>query len=266
MNACFNGLYCAHLELTSRCNKNCWMCGRRKIDKEYSDIAMNYGDMDFGLVKKIAEQLPEGIVVQFHNNGEPLLYPRFGEAVSLFENQIRCVNTNAKLIVDKADEIIDNLDTITISVIENDSEGDEQYELVKKFIEIRGDRKPHIVYRCLGNVDIERWEKLDGIIITRILHNPLGSFEYKKNPTVPEIGICIEILNHMAVDRFGKVSICVRCDAKRLGIIGDITIDSLLDIWNGQKRKEWVQYHIQGRREKIPLCSYCDFWGVPTGL
>jgi hypothetical protein len=98
------------------------------------------------------------------------------------------------------------------------------------------------------------------------LHNPLGSFKYTKDPTVPEIGICLEILNHMAINKLGKVSICVRFDPKGLGIIGDATVDPLLDIWNGPKRKEWVQYHIQGRRDKISLCSYCDFWVVPTGL
>lgn len=266
MSACFNGLYCIHLELTSRCNKNCWMCGRRKIDREYPEIAMNYGDMDFDLVERIAEQIPEGIVVQFHNNGEPLLYPRFGEAVGLFKNQIKCVDTNAKLIVEKADEIIDNLDTITISVIENDPEGDEQYELVRQFGDIKGEKKPLMIYRCLGNVDTERWKNLGGIIATRILHNPLGSFKYEKNPTVPEIGICVEILNHMAINRFGEVSICVRFDPKSLGVIGDARATSLVDIWNGSRRKEWVKNHIDGRRDKVPLCSYCDFWGVPTGL
>jgi len=266
MDRFFNGLYCIHLELTSRCNKNCWMCGRRKIDREYPEIAMNYGDMDFDLVKKIAAQLPEGIVVQFHNNGEPLLYPRFGEAVRLFKYQIKCVDTNAKLIVDRANEIIDNLDTMTISVIENDPDGDEQYELVKKFLEIKGKRKPRLVYRCLGNVDRKRWEELDGTIATRILHNPLGSFKYQKKPTVPEIGICLEILNHMAINRLGEVSICVRFDPKKLGVIGDATSASLVDIWNSPKRKEWIIDHIEGNRKKIPLCSYCDFWGVPTGL
>lgn len=260
------GLYCIHLELTSRCNKDCWMCGRRKIDRDHSEIAMNYGDMDFELVKKIAEQLPEGIVVQFHNNGEPLLHPRFGEAVRLFKDQIKCVDTNAKLIVEKADEIIDNLDTITISVIENDPDGDAQYDLVRKFLEIKGERKPRLIYRCLGNVDAERWEKLDGTIATRILHNPLGSFNYKKKPTVPEIGICLEILNHMAINRFGKVSICVRFDPKGLGIIGDANSIPLSDIWNGLQRKDWLKYHVDGKRGKIPLCSCCDFWGVPTGM
>ena len=48
MSKCFNGLYCVHLELTSRCNKNCWMCGGRKIDKEISRENLYLGlDKDF---------------------------------------------------------------------------------------------------------------------------------------------------------------------------------------------------------------------------
>jgi hypothetical protein len=241
------------------------MCGRRKIDKEYPEVAMNYGDMDFELVKKIATQLPEGIVVQFHNNGEPLLYPRFKEAVQLFSRQIKCADTNAKLIVEKADQIIGNLDTMTVSVIENDPEGDDQYEVVKKFLQIKGARKPRMIYRCLGSVDRQRWEKLGGIIATRTLHNPLGSFKYEKNPTIPEIGICLEILNHMAINSSGKASICVRFDPKGLGVIGDAKSSPLVDIWNGQTRKEWIKNHLDGNRNKVPLCSYCDYWGVPTG-
>jgi radical SAM protein with 4Fe4S-binding SPASM domain len=242
------------------------MCGRRKIDRDYPEIAMNYGDMDFELVKKIAGQLPEGIVVQFHNNGEPLLYPKFGEAVRLFKDQIKCIDTNAKLILEKSDEIIENLDTMTISVIENDPDGEEQFELVKKFLKAKGNKKPRMIFRCLGKVDVEKWKKLDGIIATRILHNPLGSFKYEKRPTVPEIGICLEILNHMAISRLGEVSVCVRFDPKRIGVIGDISATSLVDIWNSAKRQEWISHHINGHREKIPLCSYCDYWGVPTGV
>ena len=65
------------------------MCGRRKIDRDYPEIALHYGDMDFRLVEKIANQLPAGIVVQLHNNGESLLYPRFREAANSFKNQIK---------------------------------------------------------------------------------------------------------------------------------------------------------------------------------
>jgi len=260
----FNGLAVVNIELTSRCNKNCWMCGRRKMERDYPEV-VNWGEMNFELVEKIATQLPEGIVVQLHNNGEPLLYPRLGEAVKLFDKQIKCLDTNGKLIVERADEIIDNLDTLTISIFENDTEGDRQYELVKEFLKIKGERKPSMIYRCLGEVDLKKYQELNGIVVTRVLHNPSGSFKYKKKTTVPEIGICLDFLNHLAIDRFGKVSICVRFDPKRLGVIGDVNKDSLIDIWNSPKRKEWLKYHIGGRRDKVPLCSYCEFWGVPIG-
>ena len=93
----------------------------------------------------------------------------------------------------------------------------------------------------------------------------MGSFNYIEKTTKPEIGICLEILNHLAIRFDGKVSICVRFDPKGNGIIGDINKKSLLDIWNGEKRKKWLKYHIEGKRDKVPLCSKCEYWGIPKG-
>jgi len=261
----FNGLGVVNVELTSRCNKDCWMCGRRKIEREHPKLA-KWGDMNLGLVETIAEQLPPDIVVQFHDSGEPLLYPRFGEAVKLFHRQIKCVDTNGKLLMAKADEIIDNLDTITISTFEGDSEADEQYSLIKEFLAYKGNRRPNVIIRCLGDVDLARYKELGCIIATRVLHSPMGSFAYKKSPTVPEIGICLDILSHMVIKRDGSVSMCVRFDPHRYGIIGDANSTPLIDIWNGKVRKLYLQYHIRGQRDKVRLCQTCEFWGVPTGL
>ena len=265
MDKFFNGLTTVNVELSSRCNKNCWMCGRRKIEREHPEIAIKYRDMEFELVKSIAKQLPEGIVVQLHDNGESLLYPRFGDAAKLFNKQIKCLDTNGKLIVEKADEIIDNLDTLTISTFEGDEEAEEQYDLIKKFLRIKGNKKPNVIIRCLGNRALDRYKELGCIIATRILHSPMGSFKYRKNPTVPEIGICLDLLSHMDIKRDGKVSICVRFDPHGLGVIGNCTMTPLVDIWNSPKRREWLKYHIEGKRDRVPLCSSCEFWGVPTG-
>ena len=106
---------------------------------------------------------------------------------------------------------------------------------------------------------------MGGLLIRRVLHSPMGSFNYKKNPTIPEIGICLDFLNHMAINREGKVSICVRFDPKGLGVIGDANKEKLEDIWSSPKRMEWLALHKKGERGGIPLCSYCEFWGVPTG-
>lgn len=259
-----SGLVCVNIELTSRCNKECWMCGRRKVDRDHPELAIEYGDMDFALVEKIAGQLPPNIVVQFHKDGEALLYPRFGGAVRLFPQQIKNIVTNGKLIVEKADEIIDNLDTISISVFEGDKEAGAQYGIIREFLKIKGDRKPFTSLRLIGAVDDSPYKGLGCLIIRRVLHEKMGSFNYNKNPTIPEVGICWDFLHHLCINREGKVSICVRFDPKKLGVIGDANEQSLESIWNSPKRMKWLEYHKAGKRDGVPLCSYCHYWGVPT--
>jgi len=259
-----NGLANINIELTSRCNKKCWMCGRRKVERDHPELALQYNDIDFALVEKIAKQLPPNIIVQLHNNGEALLYPRFGDAVRLFSAQTTNIVTNGKLLLEKADEVIGNLDTMAISVIENDEEADEQYAIIKEFLNIKKNKKPFTILRLNGNVERERYEKLGLTMATRILHSPMGSFNYKGSPTIPEIGICLDFLHHLAVNSKGEVSICVRFDPKRLGVIGNVKDQTLGEIWNGPKRMEWLECHKQGGRKNVPLCSYCHYWGVPT--
>jgi len=266
-NKCFNGLSTVNIELTSRCNKSCWMCGRRKIDRDYPEIKTNYGDMDFSLLKKIEKQLPKDIVIQFHNNGEPLLYPKLKEVLQLFEGRIRQFDTNGKLVLEKFNDIVNNLEILTISVIENDPEGDEQYKLVKEFTKLKGSRKPNMVYRLLGDVkESERWYDLPGIIVKRVLHNPLGSFNYKRDPTRPEIGICLDLLHHMVIDRLGNVYPCVRFDPLMEGIIGNANKEKIIDIWNCEKRKTIIKKHLESKRDECIMCKKCDYWGVPTGI
>ncbi|MEK7066641.1 MAG: SPASM domain-containing protein, partial [Patescibacteria group bacterium] len=258
-----NSLCGIHVELSSKCNKSCWMCGRRKVEK--NNPGVKYGDMDFSLVEKIARELPSDIVVQFHKDGESMLYPRLGEAIKLFNRQITSLTTNGKLLGEKAGEIIGVLDTLSVSVIEKDNEADDQYEILKKFLEMKGDKKPFVNAKLVGKVDSRRYEKLGLLIVRRALHDPMGSFKYrKKNPAIPEIGICWALLKYLVINREGKVSICARFDPDGMGVIGNANTESLDEIWNCDKRKNWIQYHKIGRRNEINLCQKCEFWGVPT--
>lgn len=263
---CFNGLANVNVELTSRCNKDCWMCGRRERDKLYQDL--KYGDMDFKLVKKIAEELPAGIVVQLHNNGEALLYPRFKEAVRLFRTRgmITNVVTNGKLLLEKAGEIIGNLDTLSISIFEKDHEADDQRKLISKFLKLKGGKKPFTSLRFVGRVDEGKYKDINILKIRRLLHSPKGSFDYKrKRATIPEIGICWDFLNHLAIARNGDVSVCVRFDPHKELVLGNVAKNRLVDLWNSKKRMKMKELHVSGRRSEIPFCGKCEFWGVPTG-
>ncbi len=136
-------------------------------------------------------------------------------------------------MLEKSKEIIGNLDTMAISIFENDEEQEEQFKIIDEFLKIKRDKKPYTILRINGNVDIDKYKKFKLLMTSRVLHAPLGSFNYKKRtPTIPEIGICLDFLHHLAINSNGEVSICVRFDPKK--------------------------------KEKIPLCSYCHFWGVPT--
>jgi len=262
MEKCFNGLTVCNVELTSRCNKNCWMCGRRKIERDYPHLA-KWGEMPFEMVELIAKQLPPNILVTLHNNGEPTMYPKLNDALKLFNKQTRHFGTNAKLLVKKADQLIDNMELLTISVIQDDPEGDEQYEIVKQFLDLKGNKKPYLTYRLLGHINKkERWEKLPGLTTSRTIHSPMGSFKYRKQPTKPEYGVCLDLLSHLVIDRYGAVSPCVRFDPYRLGVIGDVNETPLVDIWNGPERKEWLDLHLQHKRDQVSLCKTCKFWGV----
>ena len=261
---CFHGLAGIHLELTSRCNKSCWCCGRRHIEKD-PKLFTPWGDMDFRLLKRIARQIPPGIVVQFHNNGEPLLYPRLQQALELFPDNIRCLNTNGKLLLSKTDELVGNLDTLTISVIEGDPESEEQYATVKSFLKLKGNSPPSMVYRLLGQVSPERWADLPGILCTRVLHHHSGSHTYERSPTIPEIGVCLDLLHHLAIDRYGNVSCCVRFDPRGHLCLGNLQTETLADIWYGEKRKRMIQEHLKGNRDCNEVCNACDYYGVPTG-
>lgn len=259
-----NGLSVVNIELTSRCNKKCWMCGRRKLERQHPELC-KWGDMPYLIAKLIAKQLPKGIIVQFHNSGEPLLYNKLNKVLPLFEKQIRCFNTNGILLVHKAKDIIGTMEVLTISVIEKERKKDDQYETVKKFLKIKGDRPPRMVYRLLGNVkDAQRWYDLPGIVATRVLHHPMGSYQYEKKVTIPEHGICLDLLGHISIDRYGDVYPCVRFNPHKKNLLGNVRTSHLVDIWNGLQRQEIIKLHVRGNRDQVKLCNQCEFFGCPT--
>jgi sulfatase maturation enzyme AslB (radical SAM superfamily) len=265
-----NGLSVLSLELETACNKGCWICGRRRIEKENPEsYAEKYTkNMDFDFLKNtIAPQIPKDIVIQFHSNGEPTLYLQLKECLKLFPNNIRCFDTNGILLVDKAEDIIDNMESITISTFENDPIWERQYYNLLQFLSIKGNRKPIVNIRCLGDIGETRrklYEDTGCTLVDRVLHSPMGSFHYKKKVTVPEIGICLEMLNHPVIDVNFNLKPCIRFDKDDEWVIGNLKNDILENLWNSKKRKDLVKMHVEGKRNDIEFCKGCKFWGCPT--
>lgn len=261
-----NGLAQINVELTSRCNKSCHMCGRRKLEKEYPELC-NWGSMPLNLVCSIAKQVPKGVDAILHRDGEPLLYPKLEDAIKAFHGDFVAFNTNGILLMENL-QAINLLSTVTISIIPDDPIGVDQYKIITEFLETKPDLI--VVLRVLGNdianegrIRILKDTYLNVRICRRVLHAPEGSFDYEKDVTIPETGVCREMLHNLAVDRFGNVYPCVRYDPLRKNLLGNLHTHSLETIWESGLRHQWIRYHIEGRRDLVPLCNSCHFYGIP---
>lgn len=260
-----NGLHTINIELTSRCNKNCYFCGHQnpKVNK-----SLELGDMDILLFGKIISQLPEGITIQFHKDGEPLLYPYLDTVMDVCKERfITNIVTNGMLLMEQTGNIIGKLTSLTVSVYEGDKDNYQQYEIIKKFLSIKGPERPQVLIKLVGDMDSRLYEGLPYTrLIKRALHVPGGSRNYRKaSPVIPEVGICWDALGHPSINWKGEMSICNRLFPDNEGYIGNLKEQSLDEIWNGDIRRHILKAHISGHRELIPACAKCEFWGIPVG-
>jgi radical SAM protein with 4Fe4S-binding SPASM domain len=256
-----------NIEVTSRCNKDCWMCGRRKLEKETPGWAEKMGDMDYRIVIELARQIPAGTVVQLHWNGEPMLYPLLADAAGAFRKAgcIVAMDTNGS-IVDQPK--FKNFHSITVSVIQGDTPENYSRQISTITHLAAMFPKKRKVIRALGNIPPYTKtlaKQLGFLYVPRILHSPDMSRDYEKPVTMPEIGICLDLLHHPAIDRHGNVFPCVRINPKGENLLGNVMETPLDQILGGDHRKNLIENHIAGNRYKVPLCCECDYWGIPRG-
>lgn len=260
------GLSQLNIELSSRCDRAtlCAFCGHQ--DRK-TNPHLKFGDMDFALLQRIREQVAPPVVISFHRDGDPLVYPLLREALMLFAEFPTSIVTHGEALGRRAHDLIGLATTVTVSVIPNDRDREVQLESIRSFLAQKGDLPPVLQLKFVGAIaDAKPYEDLGVRIINRALHSKKGNWNYVKvNPIAPEIGVCLDFLGRPTVDWKGRVFICNRLDTLDQGIIGDLNAQSLDEIWNGPERARMLEAHLAGRRELAnPLCASCESWGIPT--
>jgi len=251
-----------NIELTNRCNKNCWICNRWQDKHEK-------GDMPKYILELISRQMPKNTIIHFHNNGEPLLYPDIKYATELF-NKAGCItqfDTNGKLLMERKDEIKD-VAIISVSIIEQDEffTSAEQLKILHEYLMYKP-KNQVVIARCVGTIDDTRKNLLELYgtpIVNRMLHNKLGRFDYEKDIIKPEDYICRDFMNHPAIDFMGNFYICVKYDPEQKGRLGNVASTSIKGMWEGEKRKEWLKAHICNHRDLVEPCKDCSYYGYPN--
>ena len=245
-----------NIELTNNCNSTCSFC--RRAEARANDT-MEMGFMSATLLSNIVGQF-KGSIIQFHRDGEPLLHEGLWGVGQMCRDFTTNIVTNGKLLWDKVHDLVGNFTSVVVSVYGDDPE---QFEIVKRFVEYKGDRNPIVIIKFLGDYYNPEYEKLGLKVIRRRIW--LGNdYEDTKSP-IPEVGVCLDFLYKPSISWDGDVYICNRYDPKGEGLIGNCTIQTLDEIWNSKRRMAWLQLHRQGLRESVLPCKSCEYWGIPAG-
>lgn len=275
------------------CNFQCKFCptGDRELMKKTT--GRNHGIMDYELYKKIIDDICEFKdkvkVIRLYKDGEPLLNPYFADMVKYAKQSGCCdrvdTTTNASLLTHElSDKIIEaGLDRINIS-IEGVSEQQyldfSRYKL--KYTELVGnikyfyDHKTNTEMIVKINGDILTAEQkqffldtfgdiTDGIFIESIM-DCWPTFEQKKvqvnelrgiyGQAIKEVLVCPYVFYSIAINSDGTTSLCF-LDWHRKLVIGDAQKDSIVNIWNGEKLREYQKMFLRGDRKKHCICGNC---------
>lgn len=265
-----NGLTQINIELTSRCDKHtlCAFCGHQ--DPQIFPT-LKFGDISDSLLTSLYEELePLGktVVVQFHRDGDPLAYDRLMGALYVFNANIRSIVTHGEQLAKKANEIIGNAEALCVSIFRGDPDREIQLASLREFLMIKGDRLPRVLLKVVGDMsddELLAYLSLGLPIMRRLIHVPINNSRYAhRAPTMPEHGLCLDLLHHPSIAWDGRVYLCNRLDVADKGLIGNLNEESLDSIWNGKLRASYIQAHIEGRRADVPPCKDCLFYGVPS--
>jgi hypothetical protein len=262
------GLSNLFIEWTSICDKThlCGMCGHQN---EAINTSLKHGEMSLELMEKIRRQLPTGIALAFHKDGDPLAHSRVGDALAIFKGFVTAIVTHGLNLAKKADEIIDNCTTVNVSIFRGDRDHRAQFESLKAFMEKKGNRAPMVQAKVIGDMDndsIDEYVALGVAITRRLLHVPIDNSRYvHRDPVVPETRVCSDALHRPSIDWEGNFWLCNRLNPERHGYLGNVKTDPIELLWNGPTRQRMIEAHKAGRRDLAnPLCATCKHWGTPS--
>jgi sulfatase maturation enzyme AslB (radical SAM superfamily) len=259
------------IESVIGCDAKCPFCPQRKIDRKPAL-------MPESTWKKIIDETRGlGITYRPFLQNEALIDKRLPEIISYIKQDATArveINTNGNLLAkDTAYKLLDaGLDLIRFSVDAFSADTYAQCRVgldyqrvvdnIKRFIGIvRGDHYGVVIEVRMIDMDINKHEQkgfidywsmhADRALIVPIYNWPWDEgIEMVRKP-------CLKMREEMFFYSDGRAVLCCWDIAGR-GVIGNVTRESVLDIWNGETRRRYADYLSRGEREKILLCSRCD--------
>ena len=286
------------LEPTNKCNLACPMCINQSIPSETK------GFMKMELFRKIIDEARDFVYdINLFLGGESLLHKDLVQMVEYAKaNKIKVrLSTNATVLTPEKSEALINagLDHITFSFDGYDKETYERIRVnakfektlknVLNFLEKKktlGRKNPYSVLQVIeisslsrDDSDFQRKKFLknfDGLPLNRIIrikpHTWAGKYQSGSaddyRPRGDKYVACTFLWYSMNILWDGRVVPCC-LDMKGEYVLGDVSTDSLLDIWNGSEMVELRRKIANKEYEDVNICQNCDIlwkkgvWGIP---
>ncbi len=265
------------MEVSSICNLNCPMC--YTTTQAFKDKAKpGYIDMD--LAKKIIDECASyGLYsMRLHARGEPFLHPKVFEIIEYMKKkgikEVASLTHGGTLDEDKFEKLIDlGLDWLSISFdgigetyekIRYPLKFDDEIQKIKNYQKIkkrRGVTKPIVKVQAVWPAISAKPQEFYNIfspITDQVASNPL--IDYLGNDTdvvYEENFTCPQLWERLVICWDGKVMLCGN-DEMNEHIIGDVTKESLYDVWHGKEMNKARQIHVQHMGVKqIEICKKC---------
>ena len=276
------------IESSSHCNADCIMCPRELLTRPKGNMA---SDLYEKIIDECAEHSRSVKLIQPFMFGEPFINKQLVEMIKYTKSRIPSVpvnvSTNGSLLnAERAREIIDSgLDKINIDI---DGATKETFEGVRIGLDYdqvasnarhlmslkreSGSRKPEITVTII-NMDetaseIEdfktQWRHAADNVVVQSYTTWTGSVEDRNTGEMENASTvggftfpCKHPFEEFVIAHDGKVSICC-LDFDFKVVVGDVSKESIRDIWNGQALNDVRQKMIDGRYQDLDICSQCN--------
>jgi len=274
------------------CNFHCKFCPTGDIPL-MKKVGRSLKAMDFDLYKKVIDdicQFEKPIkVLRLYKDGEPLLNPRLADMIKYAKDR-GCAEkidttTNASLLTpEKSLAIIEaGLDRINISIEGVSAEQyldfsdykidfDKLVENIRYFYEHK--KNCEIIVKIPGDglsaEDRDKFYQIfgdiaDGVFVEHVMSCWSG-FELKDLEVNQDVGIygqpikevlvCPYVFYSFSINSDGSASLCFLDWARKL-IIGDVAKQSVKEIWQGEKLREYQKMFLRKERKDHPICGQC---------
>lgn len=285
--------YPIHLdvETTSICNLDCPMC-------PYPEMVIKKGNMTFDLFQHIIDQCDGKVFdVLLHMYGEPLVNKEIFRMIAYAKRKgvrVTSMSTNLTLLTrDKSKQLIEaGLDKITLSFDGTDKETFEKVRLganyekclenLMGFLEVKQQMKSRFPFTVLQIIQMKetepglkefvaRFKDLPSVDLLKVksFDTWAGQIEhrteemkpstYDRNDVNDSRKPCPLLWYYMSIRWDGRVVPCCR-DYDNHEILGDITKESLMEVWNSKRFQLLRADHLEGNYENSVLCAKCVEW------